>query len=108
LLPAAIVLGRISQKTFCGFTPAVSKPELDAMQATIKGLKLRKRTEVRLDDIARELNPMVRAWIAYYGQYTRSAVYPFARYAGATRLHQSLQYRRALFLAAAQPLSSGR
>jgi RNA-directed DNA polymerase len=47
------VLGRISQKTFCGFIPAVSKPELNAMQATIKGLKLRKRTEVRLDDCPR-------------------------------------------------------
>jgi hypothetical protein len=46
------------------------------MRATIRGLKLRKRTEVTLDDIARELNPMVRGWIAYYGQYTRSALYP--------------------------------
>lgn len=57
------VLGPRSQRMFCGFTPAVSKPALNAMRATIRGLKLRKRSEVTLDDIARELNPMVRRWI---------------------------------------------
>lgn len=51
------VLGPHSQKMFCGFTPAVSKPALNAMRATVRGLKLRRRTEVTLDDIARELNP---------------------------------------------------
>ena len=54
------------------------------MRETIKGLKIRKRTEVTLDDIARELNPMVRGWIAYYGRYTRSALYPLARYLNQT------------------------
>ncbi|MCP1846143.1 hypothetical protein ACVIHI_009078 [Bradyrhizobium sp. USDA 4524] len=77
-------LGPHSQKMFCGFTPAVSKPALNAMRATVRGLKLRRRTEVTLDDIARELNPMVRGWIAYYGQYTRSALYPLARYINQT------------------------
>ena len=33
-----------------------------------------------LDDIARELNPMVRGWIACYGRYARLALYPVARY----------------------------
>ncbi|MFK4492329.1 hypothetical protein ABIA45_007407 [Bradyrhizobium sp. USDA 336] len=37
-----------------------------------------------MDDIARELNPMVRRWIAYYGQYTRSALYPLACYINQT------------------------
>jgi len=73
-----------SQKMFCGFTPAVSKSALNAMRDAIKGLKIRKRTEVTLDDIARELNPMVRGWIAYYGRYTRSALYPLARYLNQT------------------------
>jgi RNA-directed DNA polymerase len=78
------ILGPHSRKMFCGFTPAVSKPALNAMRATIRGMKLRKRIEVTLDDIARELNPMVRGWIAYYGQYTRSALYPLARYINQT------------------------
>ena len=74
------VKGPASQKMFCGYTPAVSKPALNAMRATIRSLKLRKRTEVTLDDIARELNPIIRGWIAYYGRYTRSALYPLVRY----------------------------
>ncbi len=74
------VKGPRSQTLFCGFTPAVSKPALNAMRSTIRDLKLRKRTQVMLDDIARELNPITRGWIAYYGQYTRSALYPLVRY----------------------------
>jgi RNA-directed DNA polymerase len=37
-----------------------------------------------LDDIARELDPKVRGWLAYYGQYRRSALYPIARYINQT------------------------
>jgi RNA-directed DNA polymerase len=102
------VKGPRSQKMFCGFTPAVSKQALNAMRATIRDLKIRKRTEVTLDDIARELNPIIRGWIAYYGRYTRSALYPMARYINQTlvvwfkrkykRFHRRLGRAR-LFLA---------
>jgi RNA-directed DNA polymerase len=102
------VKGPRSQKMFCGFTPAVSKIALNAMRATIRDLKIRKRTEVTLDDIARELNPQVRGWIAYYGRYARSALYPMARYINQTlavwlkrkykRFHRRLGQAR-LFLA---------
>lgn len=78
------VKGSRSQKLFCGFTPAISKPALNAMRATIRDLNIRTRTEVTLDDIAREVNPKVRGWIAYYGRYTRSALYPMARYINQT------------------------
>ena len=74
------VKGPVSQRMFCGYTPAVSKLALNAMRSTIRNMKLRKRTQVTLDDIARELNPITRGWIAYYGRYTRSALYPLARY----------------------------
>jgi group II intron reverse transcriptase/maturase len=74
------VKGPASQRTFCGYTPAVSKPALNAMRSKIRSMTLRKRTEVTLDDIARELNPITRGWIAYYGRYTRSALYPLVRY----------------------------
>jgi RNA-directed DNA polymerase len=74
------VKGPASQRMFCGYTPAVSKPALNAMRSKIRSMTLRKRTEVTLDDIARELNPITRGWIAYYGRYTRSALYPLVRY----------------------------
>ena len=63
---------------------------------------------VTLDDVARELNPKVRGWLAYYGRYTRSALYPMARYINQTlaiwlkwkykRFHRRLGRAR-LFLA---------
>jgi RNA-directed DNA polymerase len=102
------VKGPLSQKIFCGFTPAVTKQALNAMRQTIRDLKIRTRNEVTLDDIARELNPMVRGWIAYYGRYTRSALYPLVRYINQTlavwfkrkykRFHRRLGRAR-LFLA---------
>ncbi len=54
-------------KMFCRFNPAVSKQALNAMPATFRGLKLRKRTEVTLDNIPRERSSMVSE-IAYYGR----------------------------------------
>jgi RNA-directed DNA polymerase len=102
------VKGPYSQNLFCGFTPAVSKSALNAMRAAVRGLGLRRRTEVTLDDITRELNPMVRGWVNYYGRYTRSALYPMARYINQTlsvwlkrkykRFHRRLGRAR-LFLA---------
>ena len=101
-----------SRKLFCGFTPAVSKSALNAMRATIRGFNIRTRTAVTLDDIAGELNPKVRGWIAYYGRYTRSALYPMARYINQTlavwlkrkykRFHRRLGRAR-LFLAKIAP-----
>ena len=73
-----------SQKMFCGYTPAVSKSALSSMRDAIRSLRIRKRTEVTLDDLSREINPMVRGWIAYYGRYTRSALYALARYINQT------------------------
>jgi group II intron reverse transcriptase/maturase len=102
------VKGPRSQKLFCGFTPAVNKTALNAMRSTIRALKLRTRTQMTLDDLARELNPMTRGWIAYYGRYTRSALYPLVRYIDQTlavwlkrkykRFHHRLGQAR-LFLA---------
>ena len=82
------------------------------MRATIRGFNIRTRTAVTLDDIAGELNPKVRGWIAYYGRYTRSALYPMARYINQTlavwlkrkykRFHRRLGRAR-LFLAKIAP-----
>ena len=65
---------------FCGFTPAVSVSAMKAMRTTVRELGLRHRTELSLADIARRINPLLRGWIAYYGRYTPSALYPMLRY----------------------------
>jgi RNA-directed DNA polymerase len=69
---------------FCGFNPAVSVSALKAMRATIRELGLRRRTELSVADIARQINPLLRGWIAYYGRYAPSALAPVLRYVNLT------------------------
>ena len=69
---------------FCGFTPAVSVSAMKAMRTTIRELGLRHRTELSMADIARQINPLLRGWIAYYGRYAPSALKPILRYVNQT------------------------
>ena len=71
-------------RLFCGFTPAVSVSAMKAMRTTIRELELRHRTELSMADIARQINPLLRGWIAYYGRYTPSALNPMLRYVNLT------------------------
>lgn len=64
---------------FCGFAPAVSNSAMRAMRATIRQLNIRRQTQRSLNDIARLLNPLIRGWLAYYGRFSRSALYPVLR-----------------------------
>jgi hypothetical protein len=48
-------------------------------------LDLRRQTQ-SMTEIARQINPLLRWWIGYYGQYTRSALYPLIRYVNLTLL----------------------
>ena len=43
-------------------------------------MKLRHRTQLSLQDIARQLSPLLRGWIEYYGRYASSALYPLLRH----------------------------
>ena len=75
---------RRDKKLFCGYTPAVSFSAMKAMRETIRDLKLRRQTQLSLQDIARMINPLLRGWIGYYGRYTSSALYPLLRYVNQT------------------------
>jgi len=48
---------------FGGFNPAVSSAALNNMRATVRDLNLRRETQLSLQDIARQLNPLLRGWI---------------------------------------------
>jgi len=78
--------GTQSGRVFCGFTPAVSPSALKTMRAAVRDLNIRSRTHVSLVDIAREINPLLRGWIGYYGRYTPSALGPLLRYVNQTLL----------------------
>jgi hypothetical protein len=65
---------------FGSFNPAVSPSAMKAMREAIRNLKLWHQTQLTLQDIARELNPLLRGWTEYYGRYARSGLYPLFRY----------------------------
>jgi hypothetical protein len=69
---------------FGGFNPAVSSSAMKAMRQAIRDLNLRRQTQLTLQDIAQQLNPLLRGWIAYYGRYAPSALYPLLRYVNQT------------------------
>lgn len=65
---------------FTRFTPAVSKEALKAMRARIRKSNLRHKTNLSIEEIADCFNPILQGWLNYYGQYTRSAMYPICRH----------------------------
>lgn len=65
---------------FVNFTPAVSKVALKSMRAETRKWGIRNRTDLNLKDIANMYNPVLRGWIAYYGRYYRSGLYPVFRH----------------------------
>lgn len=65
---------------FLNFTPAVSKSALKSMRSKIRGYKIRRRSQYKLEDIAKQLNPILNGWFTYYGRYTPSAMRGFQSY----------------------------
>ena len=65
---------------FISFTPAVSKDALKAMRRKIRTLRVRMATDMSIAQIAQWLNPLIHGWLAYFGRYCRSALYPMCRH----------------------------
>ena len=61
---------------FTGFLPAISPEALKAKGAELRALRIHRRTDLSLDDLARWLNPIVAGWMNYYGRFYRSALIP--------------------------------
>lgn len=64
------------EEFFIAFTPAVSQQALKSMRAETRRRGYRNRTEMSLNEIAKQYNPVLRGWINYYGRYNRSSLYP--------------------------------
>jgi RNA-directed DNA polymerase len=74
------------------------------MRSTIRELKLRHQTQLSLQDIARQLNPLLRGWIEYYWRYASSALYPLLRHINQMLVAWVMRkFKRAL-----KPIKSGR
>lgn len=61
------------------FTPAVSPKALKAMGQVVRSWRLHRHTGTDLNDLAKQLNPIVAGWMNYYGRYNRSELYPLLR-----------------------------
>jgi RNA-directed DNA polymerase len=58
-------------------------------------MRIHRRSDLTLDDLARWLNPIVAGWINYYGRFYRSAIYPLLRRVNADlRRWAGRKYRR--------------
>lgn len=61
---------------FTSFLPAISPEALKAKGDRLRELRIHRRTDLSLDDLARWLNPIVAGWMHYYGRFYRSAMAP--------------------------------
>jgi RNA-directed DNA polymerase len=61
-------------KFFFGFNPAISDEAAKEIRAQIRRWRLHLRCGSTLEQLAREINPVVRGWINYYGRFHSSAL----------------------------------
>jgi RNA-directed DNA polymerase len=63
-------------KRFTSFMPAISSEALKAKGVKLRELRIHRRSNLTLDDLAEWLNPIIAGWMHYYGRHYRSALYP--------------------------------
>lgn len=63
-------------KRFTAFLPAISKDALKKVSQQVRAWRLHKRTGNTAEEIAQDINPIVRGWMTYYGVYCKAALYP--------------------------------
>jgi RNA-directed DNA polymerase len=62
---------------FSSFLPAMSPEALKAKSAQLRSMRIHRRIDLTLDDLARWLNPIVGGWMNYYGRFYWSQMAPF-------------------------------
>ena len=65
---------------FVSFTPAVSLSAMKSMRKFVRRSNIRNRADLDLNALADWMNPVLRGWLAYYGYYQPSAMYPVLRH----------------------------
>ena len=66
----------VNRRYFISFLPAMSTEALKAKGAELRAMRIHRRTDLTLDDLARWLNPIVGGWMNYYGRFYRSVMAP--------------------------------
>jgi len=87
-------LGR-NGEYFTGFLPAMSTEALKAKGDALRSMRVHRRTDLSMGDLARWLNPIVSGWMTYYGRFYRSAMFPLLQRVNAyVRRWAGRKYRR--------------
>jgi RNA-directed DNA polymerase len=80
---------------FTSFLPAMSTDAINAKSAELRKMRIHRRPNLTLDDLAQWLNPIVRGWMTYYGRFYRSAMEPLLlRVSTYLRRWAGMKYRR--------------
>jgi group II intron reverse transcriptase/maturase len=74
------VKNRREQRVFVGFTPGVSKDAVQKMKRETKRQKWHLRSDLSLEQISQQFNPMLKGWTTYYGKYSSQALSPIAKH----------------------------
>ena len=61
---------------FVSFQPAISKDAQNKISGQIRRWRLHRWIGLTLAELARQINPVVRGWMQYYGAFYRSALHP--------------------------------
>ncbi len=62
---------------FTNWLPAVSNKAMTSMRKKMKDWKMLKTAGCQIEEIAQEINPVVRAWINYYGKFYQATLRNF-------------------------------
>jgi RNA-directed DNA polymerase len=90
-----LVKNRKRDSLFVSFCPAVSLSALKAFRQKTRRWNFRNRSDLTLEDISRMYNPVLRGWMAYYGRFYPSAMYPAFRHFNKTLIDWARRkYRR--------------
>jgi RNA-directed DNA polymerase len=66
-------------RAFTGFMPAVAPGKLTDMSRKAAAWRLHRRTTLTLDDLAEDVNPVLRGWLNYFTTFYPSAVIPIGK-----------------------------
>ena len=72
-------VNKSQERAFTGFLPAVSPGKLSEMSRRAASWRLHRRTTWTLEDLAKEVNPVIGGWLAYYAAFYPGAVTPLCR-----------------------------
>ncbi len=67
---------RSKGRNFTGFLPAMSTEALKAKSDRLRRMRIHRRTDLTLDDLAAWLNPIIAGWMRYYGRFYRTVMHP--------------------------------